>query len=465
MIMINLNSVKRVHFIGIAGVGMQAIANIFIDKGYSVSGSDMKATAVTENFAARGARICIGQRAENLGDAEVVVISSAIRETNEELKAAREQGIPVIHRADALVHIMSWGKAIAVAGAHGKTTTSSMLGQVFYENNTDPTLVIGGEVDYLHSNSVLGHGRYVIAEADESDGSFLKESPYIAVVTNIDADHMDYYGSIENVVAAFKQFIQLLDKEEGAAVLCVENEHIRDLLPTLERRCITYGIEHEADYQATNVFYHDGLLTFTVLHDGAALGDVTLAVPGRHNILNALATIATALYCGLAFTDIVTALSHFHGARRRFQTKGHVNGVWVVDDYAHHPTEINATLTAARDMGTHRVVCLFQPHRYTRTKLLAKEYGRSFVCADKLIITDVYSAGEDPIPGVSGKLIVDMVQKLSHQDVLYIPTKEAVLAYLEEHAQPQDLVITMGAGDIYTVGEQYVAAAGKKVQW
>ncbi|WP_101912733.1 UDP-N-acetylmuramate--L-alanine ligase [Megasphaera vaginalis (ex Bordigoni et al. 2020)] len=463
--MINLNSVKRVHFIGIAGVGMQAIANIFIDKGYSVSGSDMKATAVTENFAARGARICIGQRAENLGDAEVVVISSAIRETNEELKAAREQGIPVIHRADALVHIMSWGKAIAVAGAHGKTTTSSMLGQVFYENNTDPTLVIGGEVDYLHSNSVLGHGRYVIAEADESDGSFLKESPYIAVVTNIDADHMDYYGSIENVVAAFKQFIQLLDKEEGAAVLCVENEHIRDLLPTLERRCITYGIEHEADYQATNVFYHDGLLTFTVLHDGAALGDVTLAVPGRHNILNALATIATALYCGLAFTDIVTALSHFHGARRRFQTKGHVNGVWVVDDYAHHPTEINATLTAARDMGTHRVVCLFQPHRYTRTKLLAKEYGRSFVCADKLIITDVYSAGEDPIPGVSGKLIVDMVQKLSHQDVLYIPTKEAVLAYLEEHAQPQDLVITMGAGDIYTVGEQYVAAAGKKVQW
>lgn len=463
--MINLNSVKRVHFIGIAGVGMQAIANIFIDKGYSVSGSDMKATAVTENFAARGARICIGQRAENLGDAEVVVISSAIRETNEELKAAREQGIPVIHRADALVHIMSWGKAIAVAGAHGKTTTSSMLGQVFYENNTDPTLVIGGEVDYLHSNSVLGHGRYVIAEADESDGSFLKESPYIAVVTNIDADHMDYYGSIENVVAAFKQFIQLLDKEEGAAVLCVENEHIRDLLPTLERRCITYGIEHEADYQATNVFYHDGLLTFTVLHDGAALGDVTLAVPGRHNILNALATIATALYCGLAFTDIVTALSHFHGARRRFQTKGHVNGVWVVDDYAHHPTEINATLTAARDMGTHRVVCLFQPHRYTRTKLLAKEYGRSFVCADKLIITDVYSAGEDPIPGVSGKLIVDMVQKLLHQDVLYIPTKEAVLAYLEEHAQPQDLVITMGAGDIYTVGEQYVAAAGKKVQW
>ncbi|WP_036243239.1 UDP-N-acetylmuramate--L-alanine ligase [Megasphaera vaginalis (ex Srinivasan et al. 2021)] len=463
--MINLNSVKRVHFIGIAGVGMQAIANIFIDKGYSVSGSDMKATAVTENFAARGARICIGQRAENLGDAEVVVISSAIRETNEELKAAREQGIPVIHRADALVHIMSWGKAIAVAGAHGKTTTSSMLGQVFYENNTDPTLVIGGEVDYLHSNSVLGHGRYVIAEADESDGSFLKESPYIAVVTNIDADHMDYYGSIENVVAAFKQFIQLLDKEEGAAVLCVENEHIRNLLPTLERRCITYGIEHEADYQATNVFYHDGLLTFTVLHGGAALGDVTLAVPGRHNILNALATIATALYCGLAFTDIVTALSHFHGARRRFQTKGHVNGVWVVDDYAHHPTEINATLTAARDMGTHRVVCLFQPHRYTRTKLLAKEYGRSFVCADKLIITDVYSAGEDPIPGVSGRLIVDMVQKLSHQDVLYIPTKEAVLAYLEEHAQPQDLVITMGAGDIYTVGEQYVAAAGKKVQW
>ncbi|MCH4166579.1 MAG: UDP-N-acetylmuramate--L-alanine ligase [Megasphaera sp.] len=460
--MVDLNNVKYVHFIGIAGAGMRAIANIFIEKGYCVSGSDLKQSPITDRFVEQGARICIGQRPENLGNAEVVVISSAIRHENPEWVEARRRGIPVIHRSDALVHIMSWGKGISVAGAHGKTTTSSMLGQVFEEGGMKPTLVIGGEVDYLHCNSILGTGEYVIAEADESDGTFLKQNPYIAVVTNIDADHMDHYGSIENVVAAFKQFIQKLDPDEGTAVLCFENERIRKLAPQLDRHYISYGIEQQADYMAKNLHYQSGKLIFDIEHDQHVIGTMLLQKPGRHNVLNALATTIVALSCGIPFAKIADALSHFHGAKRRFQTKGFVGDVWVVDDYAHHPTEINATLTAARDMGTHRVVCLFQPHRYTRTKLLLNQYGSAFAKADKLVITDVYSAGEDPIPGVSGKIIADKVAETTGQDVTYVENKDDLVDYLKINAKPQDLIITMGAGDIYKIGERYIAESQEK---
>lgn len=462
MDMVNLNNVKYVHFIGIAGAGMRAIANIFIEKGYCVSGSDLKQSSITDRFVEQGARICIGQRPENLGNAEVVVISSAIHYENPEWAEARRRGIPVIHRSDALVHIMSWGKGISVAGAHGKTTTSSMLGQVFEESGMNPTLVIGGEVDYLHCNSILGSGDYVIAEADESDGTFLKQNPYIAVVTNIDADHMDHYGSIENVIAAFKQFIQKLDPETGLAVLCFENEQIRELAPQLNRHYISYGIEQPADYTAKNLHYQNGKLIFDIEHQHQAVGTILLQKPGRHNVLNALATTIVALSCGIPFAKIADAFSHFHGAKRRFQTKGFVGDVWVVDDYAHHPTEINATLTAARDMGTHRVVCLFQPHRYTRTKLLLEQYGGAFAKADKLVITDVYSAGETPIPGVSGKIIADKVAETTGQDVTYIENKDDLVNYLKKNAQPQDLIITMGAGDIYKIGERYIAESQQK---
>ena len=456
--MIDLNTVSRAHFIGIGGVGMRAIADIFIDKGYIVSGSDAKSSPATERLSQRGARICIGQKAENLGDAQVVIISSAIRDTNEELEAARKRQLPIIHRADALVHIMTYGKAIAVAGAHGKTTTTSMLGQVFYESKMDPTLVIGGEVDYLQGNSVLGKGEYVIAEADESDGTFLKEHPHIAVVTNIDADHMDHYGTIENVIQAFKDFIHLLDPQTGLAVLCADNDKIRAFLPEVKRPFVTYAIEAPADYKAKNIGYHEGKLIFDVYKHDEFLGSVELNVPGNHNVLNALATVAVSLSCGISFEDIAAALSRFHGAKRRFQTKGHVNGIWVVDDYAHHPTEIHATLAAARSMGTHRVVCLFQPHRYTRTQLLAEEFSKAFTCADKLILTDVYSAGEDPISGIGGTFLTDKVKSATGQDVEYIGTKEELLEYLRKNARPRDLILTMGAGDIYKVGEAFVAA-------
>ena len=421
--MVNLNDVTNVHFIGIAGAGMRAIANVFIEKGYHVSGSDLKASPVTEQFAKKGARICIGQRPENLQDAQVVVISSAIRDTNVELAEARRRGIPVIHRSDALVHIMSWGKGISVAGAHGKTTTSSMLGQVFEECHQDPTIVIGGEVDYLHSNSILGKGAYVIAEADESDGTFLKQNPYIAVVTNIDADHMDHYGSLENVIAAFKQFIQKLDPEEGLAVLCFENDKIRALAPQTGRRYVSYGIEQPADYQASDLHYLKGKLHFF--------------------------SISTAKRWGIWSSTYRDATTSSTPWRRQPSPM----------PAACPSTEINATLTAARDMGTHRVVCLFQPHRYTRTKLLLDQYGSAFAKADKLIVTDVYSAGEDPIPGVSGELIAKKVKETTGQDVTYIPHKEDLVAYLKENSRPLDLVITMGAGDIYKVGEAYLAEA------
>jgi UDP-N-acetylmuramate--alanine ligase len=457
-----LNTVKFVHFIGIAGAGMRAVANVFIQRGFSVSGSDLQESDVTQRMRQQGARICIGQCPENLQNAEVVIISSAIKEDNPELQEARRREIPVIHRSDALLYIMQQGKGIAVAGAHGKTTTSSMIGQIFYESGMDPTIVLGGEVDYLHSNSVLGHGEYIIAEADESDGSFMKLTPHIAVVTNIEDDHMDHYGSMENIIKAFKVFIQKLDPETGKAVLCFDNENIRNLVPELKRTCVSYAIDHEADYMAKHIHYEMGQLHYDVYHQGQNLGTVVLSVPGRHNVLDSLASIVTALLCGISFSDCVAALAHFHGAKRRFQTKGHIDGIWVVDDYAHHPTEIQATLTAAHEMDTHRVVCVFQPHRYSRTQLLADHFGRAFVHADVLVLTDVYAAGESPIAGVTGELIAQKVRELSGQDVIYIPQKEDIVTYLTNFAQSGDLVITMGAGDIYQIGEQYIQVAEDK---
>ncbi len=454
---VDLHTIRKIHFIGIGGAGMRAIANIFIAKGYDVSGSDSVRSDITDRFAQQGARICIGQRPENLQDAEVVVVSTAIHQDNCELVAAREKQLPIIHRSDALVYIMSWGKSIAVAGAHGKTTTSSMLGQVFIESKMDPTIVIGGEVDYLHSNSTLGAGEYSIVEADESDGTFLKEKPYIAVVTNIDADHMDHYGSIEHVVDAFKDFIQRVDPVQGLAVLCFENERIRALAKTIGRHYISYGFSDDVEYQARGLRYEKGLHYFDVYHKQTLVGTACLRIPGTHNVLNALATIAVALHCGISFTDIRAALSHFRGAKRRFQTKGIVHDIWVVDDYAHHPTEINATLTAARDMGTHRVICLFQPHRYSRTKLLLEQFGSAFLQADILIITDIYGADEDPMPGVTGKLIVDKIKEQTGKEAIYIPHKEDIIPFLQAHVQPFDLVLTMGAGDIYKVGEAYIS--------
>lgn len=448
---------KKVHFVGIAGAGMRAIANILIQKGYRVSGSDLRVSDVTKRFSEMGAQIFTGHEACNIEGADAVVVSTAIAADNVEVVAAKEKGIPVLHRSDILLSIMNWGKGIAVAGAHGKTTTTSMIGQVFEEGGTDPTIVIGGEVDYLHSSSKLGKGEYVIAEADESDGSFLKFNPYIGVVTNIENDHMDHYGSMENIIAAFRQFLQKIDPLNGLAVLCFDNETIRELAKTIDRDYVSYGIATEADYVASDIRYVHGMLHYEVSYQGTLLGTVRLQVPGRHNVLNSLATIAVACSCGLAFSDIVDGLFHFRGAKRRFQTKGVEKEVWVVDDYAHHPTEINATLKAAKELESHRVVCVFQPHRYTRTQLLQKEFGKCFVHADVVIMTDIYTAGEAPIAGVDTNLLIQRVKEATGQEVLYVPNKEELPAFLKGFVQPSDLVITMGAGDIYLAGEQLLS--------
>lgn len=449
-----LENVKRVHFIGIAGAGMRAVANVLVQKGYNVSGSDIRDSEVTKRFRAVDVPIFIGHDSKNIEGADVVVISSAIPADNVELMAAKQQHIPVLHRSDVLLSIMNWGKGIAVAGAHGKTTTTSMIGQVFEEAAMDPTIIIGGEVDYLHSNSKLGKGEYVIAEADESDGSFLKLNPYIAIVTNIENDHMDHYGSMENILKAFQVFLQKLDPLIGKAILCFDNENIRNIAPHIGRNYISYGISTDADYNAKNIHYVKGLLNYEVEHNEKNLGMIRLQIPGRHNVLNSMAVVAVAMECGIPFAEISSALYHFHGAKRRFQTKGRQNDVWVVDDYAHHPTEINATLKAAKELESHRVICVFQPHRYTRTQLLQTEFSECFRYADTLVLTDVYSAGEKPIEGVSGELIAKSVKKSTGKDSYYIPNKADLPDFLATFVKPFDLVITMGAGDVYLAGEK-----------
>ncbi len=453
---------KKIHFIGIAGAGMRAIANILIQKGFRVSGSDLRASDITRRFASMGAEIHIGHAKENINGADAVGGSTAIPQENVEVIAAKEKKIPVLHRSDILLSIMNWGKGIAVAGAHGKTTTTSMVGQVFEEAGVDPTIVIGGEVDYLHSSSKLGNGEYIIAEADESDGSFLKFNPYIGIVTNIENDHMDHYGSMENIIAAFRTFLQKIDPLNGLAVLCFDNENVRELANTVDRDFVSYGIATEADYVAKDIHYVNGILQYEVEYQGTVLGEIRLQVPGRHNVLNSLAAVAVARACGIGFEDIADALFHFQGAKRRFQTKGVEKEVWVVDDYAHHPTEINATLKAAKELETHRVVCVFQPHRYTRTKLLQNEFGECFAHADVVIMTDIYTAGEAPIEGIDTSLLVQKVKEATGQEVIYIPDKEKLPAYLKDFVKASDLVITMGAGDIYQVGEKLLAALKEK---
>ena len=325
-----------------------------------------------------------------------------------------------------------------------------------------PSVVVGGEVPDLGTNAVLGKSDYLVSEADESDGSFLKLHPHIAVVTNVEDDHMDHYGTMENIIKAFTQFIQNVDKETGYAVICFDNENLRHMAKNLDRRYITYAIDHEADYRAKNVEHSGTGISFDVWHGEEKLGHVDLNIPGRHNVLDAMACIVTGLSLGVSFEKMAAGLAAFHGAKRRFQTKARINGVWIVDDYAHHPTEIAATLKAAKETSPKRLICVFQPHRYSRTQLLHEEFGRAFVSADVLLLTDVYAAGEAPIAGISGQTIVDEVKRQSGQQVIYEPARAKLAAFLKDFVQPGDLVITMGAGDIYKTGEELAAMLQEK---
>lgn len=457
-----LNNIKKIHFVGIGGAGMSPLAKIMVELGYEVTGSDRANSGVIENLQKLGAKITLGgQKAENVRGADAIVVSTAIPFDNPEVLAAKDLGITKLHRSDINAALVNEYQGIAVAGAHGKTTTTSMLGVALTKAGVSPTVVVGGEVPDLGTNAKLGESEYLVSEADESDGSFLKLHPHIAVVTNVEDDHMDHYGTMENIIKAFTQFINNVDKENGYAVLCFDNENLRHIAQNIDRKFYSYAIDHEADYQAKNVTANGKGIAFDVMHGKEELGHISLNIPGRHNVLDAMACIVTALSIGVPFAKVAEGLAAFHGAKRRFQTKGRVDGVWIVDDYAHHPTEIAATLKAAKETKPERLICVFQPHRYSRTQLLHDEFGKAFAAADLLILTDIYAAGEAPIAGISGETILNEVRRQSGQDVIYLPSREKIASYLKEEVKEGDLIITMGAGDIYKTGEELVDLLNK----
>lgn len=459
----DLQKFHRLHFIGIGGMGMRALAEILIEKGMHISGSDMKESDYLDFMRKQGAEIFVGHEAAHVEGADGVVISSAISNDNPELAAARKKGIPVYHRSDVLAAMFHWGRGIAVAGAHGKSTTSAMIGRIFRDAGTDPTIILGGAVDYLHGNSCLGGGEYVIAEADESDGSFLKFQSSLAVVTNIEDDHLDHYGTVENIKKAFVEFISHVTDPQGAAIVCVDSQGVRDILPQITGRVITCGLSEDAEYRAVNKRYEKSHMVFDVCHRERMLGSLRLQIPGAHNVRDALLAAVTGLYCGLSFRTIEKALAGFAGVKRRFETKAYIEDVWILDDYAHHPTEIAATLGAAKEIGGHRVICAFQPHRYSRTKLLQDEFASAFDSADILFFTDIYSAGETPIEGVDGTLLPARVRAhLPEKDVRYVPALDALADALYREARPGDMIFTMGAGTVYQAGEALIRLIQEK---
>jgi len=404
--------------------------------------------------------VTIGHHPENLGKADLVVVSSAIPHSNCEFRAAQTRKIPVLPRAALLARLAQKKKSIAVAGTHGKTTTTSMISLLLEANGLDPTFLIGGELNDIGTGARYGKGDLFVAEMDESDGSFLYLNPEIIVLTNIEADHLDFYGSFENVETAFLKFVSRLP-EQGYAIICRDLPNMINLIKRVGKRCYTYGLGEESDFQAKNIRLESFGSYFEVYQKDVRMGEVKLKVPGLHNVYNALAAIVLGNSLGLDFPKISQALGQFSGVQRRFEVVGSVSEIMIIDDYAHHPTEVKATLEAAKNGGFQRLICIFQPHRYSRTKFLEKEFGEAFDQADLLIMTDVYPAGEEPLPGVSGKLLVDSVlKKRPGKQVIYLPNKSHLVDFLHQIVKPKDVILTMGAGDIWTVGKEFLEHRG-----
>jgi len=445
---------QQIHFVGIGGAGMSGIAEILLTLGYRVTGSDARRNDAVERLEQLGAKVFTGHDAAHVEGAHVVVYSSAIARDNVELQTARQRAIPVIARAEMLAELMRLKYGIAVAGTHGKTTTTSMIGAVLAEGRYDPTIIVGGRVTSLGSNVRLGQGEFLVAEADESDGSFLKLAPTIAVVTTIDAEHLDHYGSLEAIQDAFVAFVGKVPFY-GAAVVCRDEPNIQRLLPRIDKRVVTYGLESSADLVARRVQLSGLTSRFHVEQRGTPLGEVTLGVPGRHNVLNALAAIAVGLDLEIPFVTIQKALGAFAGVQRRFQVRGTADGITVVDDYGHHPVEIRATLAAAKAGFDRRIVTVFQPHRYTRTQHLFDEFLTAFNQADVLIVMDVYGAGEPPLPGVTAAALADGIRAHGHRNVTYLGGDRArIVDHVCELARPGDIVLTLGAGDVSQLGPE-----------
>ncbi len=445
--------IKHIYFVGIGGAGMSGIAEVLLNLGYKVSGSDLNLTDTTERLQRLGATIYHGHSEKHITDVDVVVTSSAIKSDNPESRAARSKAIPVIPRAEMLAELMRLKYGIAVAGAHGKTTTTSLIAVVLDKGGISPTVVIGGKLNTTNTNTILGTGDFLVAEADESDGSFLKLSPTIAVITNIDAEHLEYYQSITDIKRTFLQFANKVPFY-GLTILCLDNEHVQGLIPQLEKRYLTYGLTPQADLQAREVAVKGLSTTFKVCYHNEEIGTIELKMPGTHNVYNALAAIATALELDLKFPVIKEALETFEGVQRRFQVKGEFNKITLVDDYGHHPTEIKATLSAAKSIWERRLVVIFQPHRYTRTRDLFKDFLSAFNQADLLLITDIYPAGEDPLPGITAENLFHGIKEHGHKHVFYHSQREEVLDHLLKLLKPGDVVITLGAGNIWELGEQ-----------
>ncbi len=439
----------HVHFVGIGGMGMCGIAEVLINMGYGVSGSDIAQTEITKHLKKIGGRIEVGHRADNLRDADVVVVSSAIKGYNPEVEAAKARLIPVIPRAEMLGELMRLKHGIAVAGSHGKTTTTTMLSSVLMAAGLDPTAVIGGRVNSLGlANARMGKSEYLVAEADESDGSFLKLAPTVAVVTNMDKEHMDHWGHEDNIKKAFTDFVNRVPFY-GMAALCLDNPGVQSILPDISKRYVTYGVASQATYRARNV-RHDGLHSrYIAWRRAEELGEIELPMPGQHNVLNSLAVLAVADTLDIPFEVVSKALAKFDGIQRRFTVRGEVGGITVVDDFGHHPTEVRATLSGARSgFPGQRVIAAFQPHRYTRTRDQFNEFARSFYDADKVFVCDVFSAGEKPIEGATSESLVKAIQDNGHKNVEYVPKREDIAKQVAKIARPGDLVLTLGAGNI-----------------
>jgi UDP-N-acetylmuramate--alanine ligase len=454
---------QHVHFIGIGGIGMSGIAEILLNLGMRVSGSDLRRGPITDRLAQLGATIYEGHQAENLGDATVVVTSSAVSPSNPEVQQARANKVPVIQRAEMLAELMRLKYGIAVAGMHGKTTTTSMVASVLTAGGLDPTVVVGGRVDALGSNARLGSTQYLVAEADESDRSFLKLSPILAIVTNLDREHMDTYRDLADVEQSFLTF---MDKVPfyGAVTACVDNPLLAAILPRAKRRIFTYGVSAQADYRleildtiaapslhANEICY----ARFQVHTAKGTLGPLALRVPGRHNILNATAAVAIACQLEIPAEKIALGLANFNGVDRRFQLRGKANGTAVVDDYGHHPTEISATLAAARECGYQKIHVLFQPHRYTRTRDLFEDFTRAFTLADSVTILPIYAANEEPIPNITAELLA---ARMRDTRAHYAPDFPSAIAQVTALAQPGDLILTLGAGSVSQLAPQILAA-------
>jgi len=450
-----MRKTNHIHLIGIGGAGMSGIAEVLLNLGYAVSGSDLAQSDVTQRLQRQGAAVFQGHAAAQVQGADVVVVSSAVKPDNPEVVTARQLHIPVIPRAEMLAELMRMKYGVAVAGTHGKTTTTSLIATILARAELDPTVVIGGRLNSLGSNAKLGQGDYLVAEADESDGSFLMLSPTIGVVTTVDAEHLDFYGHLEAIKEAFLQFINKVPFY-GCSVVCLDQPHIQSLVPRIHKRFVTYGLTRQADYMARDIQFDGPRSQFDVYRGQARLGQFSLNLPGVHNVYNALAAIAVGQELEVPLTTMSKALEEFSGIHRRFEIVGTQDGATVVDDYGHHPEEIRQTLRAAKAVWPEdRLVVVFQPHRYTRTQFLLQDFYTAFYEADVLILLDIYAASETPIPGISSQLLYEGIKEHGHRQIYYLPERDQVLPFLRQLTQENDILMTLGAGDVWQISRAF----------